>query len=92
MKRALRAAWLAAGFLFLGIAIVGVVISIWYYFGVIRVLYFPQDRREEGTIEVGVPVKACLGLCIAGMLFLGIFPALPLNLADRAVALLSQFN
>jgi len=72
------------------IAIIGVVISIWYYFGVIRAIYWPRDQSERSLINVPVPLKVTLGICLAGMLYLGIFPSIPLEMANRAVALLSQ--
>jgi NADH-quinone oxidoreductase subunit N len=74
------------------VAIIGVVISIWYYFGVIRTIYWPRHESSNSPLAVSLPMKLTLGVCVAGMLFLGLFPAVPLDLADRAVALLSQLR
>jgi NADH-quinone oxidoreductase subunit N len=74
------------------VAIIGVVISIWYYFGVIRAIYWPRHESSNAPVTVSLPMKLTLGVCVAGMLFLGLFPAVPLDLADRAVALLSQLR
>jgi NADH-quinone oxidoreductase subunit N len=72
------------------IAIIGVVISIWYYFGIIRVVYWPKEKTDRSPLVVPLPMKLALGVCVAGMLYLGIFPSVPLGLAERAVALFSQ--
>ena len=74
--------WLVA------VAIVGVVISIWYYFNVIRAIYWPRQKADLTPITVPLPIKATLALCMAGMLFLGIFPSIPLELTSRAAAVL----
>lgn len=74
------------------VAVVGVVISIWYYFGVIRCLYWPRQAVETSAIEVPVPMKLVLWGCVAAMLILGVFPAAPLELATEAVALLSRIH
>jgi NADH-quinone oxidoreductase subunit N len=57
-----------------GIAIVGVVISIWYYFGVIRVMYWSAPAAETGSIRVPGLLRVVLLMCIVGMLLLGILP------------------
>lgn len=80
-------------YLVVAVAVIGVVISIWYYFGVIRTIYWPRHRSAIATpIEVSPPMKVVLWGCIAGMLFLGVFPALPLEFAEQAVALLSRLH
>jgi NADH-quinone oxidoreductase subunit N len=59
----------------IGVAIVGVVISIYYYFGVIRAIYWGGEPADVSPIRVSLPIKLSLATCIAGMLFLGIYPA-----------------
>jgi NADH-quinone oxidoreductase subunit N len=71
----------------LGVAIVGIVISLYYYFGVIRAIYWSKDTGDQPTIELSTPLRACLAVCIAGMLFLGLFPGAPLQWVDAAVKL-----
>jgi NADH-quinone oxidoreductase subunit N len=78
--------WLA------GIAIIGVVISLYYYFGVIRAIYWSKDPSDLSPISVSIPMKACLAVCIVGMLYLGIYPNDALKSADKAVAQLSSPN
>src|SRR5438093_9539691 len=71
-----------------GIALVGVVISIWYYFGVIRAIYWSANPADLSPIAVTNPMKLALGACIAGMLYLGIFPDAALRMAGEAVRIL----
>ena len=58
-----------------GVAIVGVVISIYYYFAVIRAIYWGGEPADASPIRVPLPIKLSLATCIAGMFFLGIYPA-----------------
>jgi NADH-quinone oxidoreductase subunit N len=68
----------------IAVAIVGVIISFYYYFGVIRAIYWGGPARDASPIRVTAPAKAALAVCIGGMLFLGLFPALPMKLAREA--------
>lgn len=81
-----------AFYVVVALAIVGVVISLWYYFGVIRAIYWPREKTDQTPLEVPVPLKIVLAVCICGMLYLGVFPAAPLRSADQAVALFSQLR
>src|SRR6185436_17484266 len=58
----------------IGVALVGVVISIYYYFGVIRAIYWSKESGDLSAIAVPVPFKVVLGVCSFGMLYLGIYP------------------
>ena len=78
--------WLA------GIAVVGVVISLYYYFGVIRAIYWSKDPADLSPIAISIPMKVCLAICIVGMLYLGVYPNDALKSADKAVAQLSVPN
>jgi NADH-quinone oxidoreductase subunit N len=68
-----------------GVAIVGVVISIYYYFGVIRAIYWEKEAADLSPIPVSWPLKASLGACIVGMLWLGIYPATLMQWVGYAV-------
>jgi NADH-quinone oxidoreductase subunit N len=74
--------WLA------GVAIVGVVISLYYYFGVIRAIYWTEKPADLSPIPISWPSKVALYGCVAGMLYLGVLPNLVVNLTDQAVAVL----
>jgi NADH-quinone oxidoreductase subunit N len=70
--------WLVA------LAIVGVVISLWYYFGLVRAIYWSRDVADLSSIQVGWPIRLSLYACAAGMLFLGLYPNPTVKAADRA--------
>jgi NADH-quinone oxidoreductase subunit N len=69
-----------------GVAVFGVVISLYYYFRVIQAIYWPREIRNTDAIDVPVPLKMMLWTCMAVILYLGVFPGVPLELAERAVA------
>jgi NADH-quinone oxidoreductase subunit N len=69
-----------------GAAVIGVVISLYYYFGVIRAIYWSKDPADLSPIEVSQPIRFALYACMAGMLFLGLFPNPILKIASQAVS------
>lgn len=71
--------WVAA------IAVVGVVISLYYYFGVIRAIYWSRDVPDLSPLPVTMPVKAAMYTCMAGMLFIGVYPNPLMKVAAEAV-------
>lgn len=72
----------------LGAAVLGVVISLYYYFGVIQAIYWSKDVTDLSPIAISTPMRLCLWACAAGMLFLGLFPGWVVNFATAAVQLL----
>jgi len=66
------------------VAIIGVVISLYYYFNVVRVMYWSKDATELSPIPASLPIRGCLYACIAGMLFIGIYPNPLVQLASAA--------
>ncbi len=70
----------------IAITLVGVVISFYYYLGVVRSIYW-STAADQSRIEVSTPMKASLAACIAGMLILGIYPDILLNATSQAVHL-----
>jgi NADH-quinone oxidoreductase subunit N len=70
------------------VAIAGVIISLYYYFGVIRAVYWSEEGPEMSPITVSAPMKVSVGACIAVMLYLGIFPEAVLSAATEAVKVL----
>jgi NADH-quinone oxidoreductase subunit N len=70
------------------IAIAGVVISYYYYFGVIRAVYWSEEGPEMTPIAVSAPMKISVGVCIAAMLYLGLFPNAVLSAAAEAIKVL----
>jgi NADH-quinone oxidoreductase subunit N len=69
-------------------ALAGVVISLYYYFGVIRAIYWSKDALDLTPIALSAPAKVSLWVCIAGMFWIGLFPSVVLNLATEAVQVL----
>jgi NADH-quinone oxidoreductase subunit N len=69
-------------------ALAGVVISLYYYFGVIRAIFWSKDAKDLSAIELSAPAKLTAWACIAGMFWIGIFPATILNLATAAASAL----
>lgn len=68
-----------------GTAIFGVVVSLYYYFGVIRAIYWSKEAKDLTPISVSIPAKASLAACVVGMFYLGLFPQAALTAAQQAV-------
>jgi NADH-quinone oxidoreductase subunit N len=67
-------------------ALAGVVISLYYYGGVIRAIYWSQDAPADlSPIFLSGPAKVTIAICIAGMFWIGLFPNTMVNLATEAV-------
>ena len=69
-------------------ALAGVVISLYYYFGVIRAIYWSKDAPVLSPIALSAPAKISIWVCIAGMFWIGLFPSVALNLATEAAQVL----
>ena len=69
-------------------ALAGVVISFYYYFGVVRAIYWSKGAPDMSPIELSAPIKLSICVCIAGMFWLGVFPGTVLGLADEAAKVL----
>jgi NADH-quinone oxidoreductase subunit N len=65
-------------------ALAGIVISFYYYFGVIRAIYWSKDAKDLSPITLSGAAKFSIALCIAGMFWLGTFPNTVVTLADEA--------
>ncbi len=70
------------------VAIVGVVISFYYYFGVIRAIYWTDSGPDMTPITVSPMMKLSAGISIAAMFYLGVCPDAVLNAANAAVKVL----
>ena len=61
--------WLA------GTALFGVVVSLYYYFNVVRAIYWTKPQTEGlGPIEVPLPARITLYVCAAGICLIGMLP------------------
>ncbi len=75
--------WLVAA------ALLGIVVSLYYYFGVVRAIYWSKTSTAgDSSLEVSPSVRLTLGACMAGMLFLGVMPRPLLAAAEQAVKVL----
>jgi NADH-quinone oxidoreductase subunit N len=72
------------------VALAGVVISFYYYFGIIRAIYWSKNAADVTPIELSAPIKVAIAVCIAGIFWLGIFPNTVLDMANAAVAVLGK--
>jgi NADH-quinone oxidoreductase subunit N len=67
------------------VGLVGIVISLYYYFGVVRAIYWSKETDPLMPIAVSRPMRYAVGFCAAGMLYLGLFPGGMLEVALAAV-------
>jgi NADH-quinone oxidoreductase subunit N len=65
-------------------ALAGIIISFYYYFGVIHAIYWSKDAKDLSPIALSGAAKFSIALCIAGMFWLGTFPNTVVSLADEA--------
>ncbi len=82
-----RAATEPAYYWLVTVAIAGVVISMYYYFGVVRAIFWGKEAQTS-PIRTSASIRACLYACMAGMLVLGLFPNWLVNAATEAVKVL----
>ncbi len=70
------AAYQAGLYGLLGVAVCGVVISVYYYFGWIRVMYFSQERISPDASEMSVSTadRFVFGTLVAAIVLVGLFP------------------
>jgi NADH-quinone oxidoreductase subunit N len=89
LKAVLQQAPLHPGYYCLAFtALAGVVISLNHCFGVIRAIYWSNDPTDLSPIQISKPIHISIYGCVAGMLYLGMFPNSMLDIATRAVELL----
>ncbi len=84
-----RGALQPAYYWLIGIALVGVVISFYYYLGVVRAIFWSDTPTSLAQIEISWPSRAVLIACVIGMLYLGLLPNRTLNASAQAVKVLS---
>ena len=77
-----------------GVALLGVVASLYYYFGIIREIFWgtgqwwTEKAPETATIKLADSQLVVLVVCVLGMLVLGLYPQPVLELANDAVQVL----
>jgi NADH-quinone oxidoreductase subunit N len=71
-------------------ALAGVIISFYYYFGVIRAIYWSKNPDDLSPIELSSAAKLSIWACIAGIFWLGMFPNTVLNITNLAATALGR--
>ncbi|MCI0537173.1 MAG: NADH-quinone oxidoreductase subunit N [Verrucomicrobiales bacterium] len=84
-----RGALQPASYWLIGVALVGVVISFYYYLGVVRAIFWSAAASSPARIEVSWPSRAVLLACVLGMFYLGLLPNRILEASSQAVKVLS---
>jgi NADH-quinone oxidoreductase subunit N len=72
------------------VAIAGVIMSLYYYFGVVRAMYWSTENPSAEPIQISFPARIAVYVCIAGIFYLGLFPGKLLNATSNAVAVLNS--
>jgi len=70
------------------VALAGVIISLYYYFGVIRTIYWSENPSDLAPIQASRLTRISIYACVIGMFFIGLFPGPLVNLANAAVKML----
>ena len=76
--------WQAYYWLF-AVALVGVIVSLYYCFNVVRAIYWSGPTADTAPIPLTLATKFSLAICLAGMLWLGLNPDSALEMALEAV-------
>ena len=66
------------------IAMINVVISLYYYILIVRAAYFLEPEEELPGLSVSPPVKLLTGVLVAAMVIIGIFPRYVFDIALAA--------
>tara|TARA_B100001094_G_scaffold331080_1_gene398287 strand:- start:110 stop:1588 length:1479 start_codon:yes stop_codon:yes gene_type:complete len=73
-------------FVLLAVAVFGVVASIFYYFGIVRTVFWNHKVDEITPVSVGLPIRFVLVSCVVGILYLGLLPNKPIKWIESAAA------
>ncbi len=68
------------------VAVIGAVISLYYYFGIVRMMYWGGESQERSGIAMTPGSGIALLVCVVGILYLGIAPHGLLQLSADAIA------
>jgi NADH-quinone oxidoreductase subunit N len=67
------------------IAMINVVISLYYYLLVLKAAYLLEPREEKPALQISAPIKILTGVLVGVMLVAGIYPHHLIELAKAAV-------
>jgi NADH-quinone oxidoreductase subunit N len=68
------------------VALLTSVVSLYYYAGIMRVMYFDNSDDNETEVTVSAGPRAALWISVAGVLAVGLFPSFFLDWAEAAAA------
>jgi len=68
------------------IAVLNSVVSVYYYLRLIVVMYMQEGKPALSTEAVPWPLRAVLGVSVAGIFYLGLFPSVILRLAQSGAS------
>ena len=72
-------------YLLTGVAAIGVILSIYYYFGVVRAIYWDKPTTEIVPLRPSLPMHLTVLVGVLGMLCIGILPDFLLKAAKQAI-------
>lgn len=72
----------------LAVAVIGAVISIYYYFGIIRAIYWGGKSTDLTPLPTSWGVRGALLICVIGMFWLGVLPDTLVQVSTPAVEVL----
>ena len=72
-------------YLLAGVAVIGVALSIYYYFGVIRAIYWDKPTTQTAPLRPSLSMRLTVLAGVIGMLGIGILPGFLLKAAKQAV-------
>ena len=70
------------------IAMINVVISLYYYLLVLKAAYLQEPQEEKPALRISSPIKILTGVLVGVMVVGGIFPSHLIELARAAVKVL----
>ena len=73
-------------------ALAGVVMSLYYYFGVVRMIYWSKEPSDMSPIALSPAAKLTAWICIMGIFWLGLFPNSVLVLAGVMLVTIKPKN
>jgi len=68
------------------VALLTSVVSLYYYAGIIRVMYFDRSKEDAPGLTVDTGTRVALWITAAGLLVVGVFPSLLLGWAEAAAS------
>lgn len=71
-----------------GVVVIGVVVSLAYYLGVVRTMYWGRAAEPAAAPVISPPARAVVLACMTGIVWAGVYPGPLIKAAEAAVAAL----